>query len=220
MVWLVFRPYTQVWRSICTSESLRASTITSFSLCKSRKNNGLSNCSILTLLSTHFVKSCCSAVLFFDTDQNQSISTGKGWSKPEIIISIPSPVVLRLHSLALMLFSLYKPKTISTWLHGLKRKLNVLQRLMRKSLYVSRFCFFIDTFLAYTMKSIITLLCCWRQMRWNIFCYHTFDFSYQFRLIWLSDQTSFCKINAYRWDFITHENFKIEISQASIVNMM
>ena len=37
---------------------------------------------------------------------------------------------------------------------------------------------------------------CWWQMRWNIFCYHSFKFSCQFRLIWLSDQTSFCKIKS------------------------
>ena len=57
------------------------------------------------------------------------------------------------------------------------------------------------------------------QMRWNNFYYHTFKFSYEFRLIWLSDQTSFCKIKTCRWNFIAHENFKIEVSQASIVNM-
>ena len=107
--------------------------IQSFSLCEPPKNNGLSNCSFLTLVSTHIAKSYGSAVLFFDTDQNRSISTtGKGRSKSEIIVSMPSPVVLRLRSLALMLFSLYKSKLMSTWLHDLKRKLNVLQRLMKK----------------------------------------------------------------------------------------
>ena len=129
--------------------------IASFYLCEPPKNNGLSNCSLLTLLSTHFVNSCSSAVLFYDADQNWSVSTGKDWSKPEIIVSMPSPVVLRLSSLALMLFSLYTSKTVSTWLHDLKRKLNVLQKLMKKSLYVW---LFFDTFLAYAMKSIITFL--------------------------------------------------------------
>ena len=72
------------------------------------------------------MKSCCSAVLFFDTDQIRLVSTGKGLSKPEIIVSLPSPVVLCLCSLALMLFSLYTSKTIYTRLHDLKRKLKVL----------------------------------------------------------------------------------------------
>ena len=122
--------------------------ISSFSLCEPPKNNGLSNCSFLTLLSTYFEKSCCSAVLFFDTDQNRSISMGKVLSKPEIIVSIPSN--------ALTLFSLHTSKTISPRLYDLKRKLNVLQWLMKKSLYVFRFCFFIDTFPFYDMKLIIT----------------------------------------------------------------
>ena len=65
----------------------------------------------------------------------------------------------------------------------------------------------------------VSMMICWQQMRWNIFCDHTFKFSCQFTLICLSDQTSFYKIKIYRWDFIAHENFKIEISQASIVNM-
>ena len=129
--------------------------IASFYLCEPPKNNSLSNCSLLTLLSTHFVNSCSSAVLFYDADQNWSVSTGKDLSKPEIIVSMPSPVVLRLSSLALMLFSLYTSKTVSTWLHDLKRKLNVLQKLMKKSLYVW---LFFDTFLVYAMKSIITFL--------------------------------------------------------------
>ena len=104
------------------------------------------------------MKSCCSAVLFLYTVQNRSISTGRGWSKPEIIVSMPSPVVLHLRSLSLMKFSLSTSKTISARLRDLKRKLIVLQRLMKKSLYVFRFCFFIDTFLTYAMKSIITFL--------------------------------------------------------------
>ena len=149
-----------MWKKIRSSATLRVhssnlSTLTntlaklthiaSFYLCETSKNNGLSNCSLLTLLSTHFVKICCSAFLFFDTDQNRSISTDKGWSKSEIIVSAPSPVVLRLCSLALMLFFHQYP----TQLHDLKRKLNVLQRLMKKSLYVFRFCFSIYTFPAH-----------------------------------------------------------------------
>ena len=144
--------------STLTNPLTKLTHIPSLSLFKSPKNNGLSNCSLLTLLSTHFMKSCCSAVLFFDTDQNRSISTGKGWPKSEIIVSMPSTVVLRLRSLALMLFSFYASKTISTQLYDLKRKLYVLQRPMKKSLYVFRFYFFIGTFLAYAMKSIITFL--------------------------------------------------------------
>ena len=57
----------------------------------------------------------------------------------------------------------------------------------------------------------VSMVICWQQMRWNS--------SVQFRLNWLSDQTSFCKIKTCSWDFITHENFTIEISQARIVNM-
>ena len=116
-----------------TNPLTKLTHIASFSLCEPPKNNVLSNCSLLILSSTHFVKSCCSAVLFFDTDQNQSISTGRGWSKPEIIVSMLSPVVLRLRSLSLMVLSLYTSKAIFTWLHDLKRKLNVLQRLTKKA---------------------------------------------------------------------------------------
>ena len=136
--------------STLTNPLTKLTHISSFSLCEPPKSNGLSNCSILTLLSTYFEKSCCSAVLFFDTDQNRSISTGKVWWKPEIIVSIPSN--------ALMLLSLYTSKAISTQLHDLKRKLNVLQWLMKKSLYVFMFCFFIETFPLYAMKLIITFL--------------------------------------------------------------
>ena len=144
--------------STLTNPVTKLTHMASFYLWEPPKNNGLSNCSLLTLLSTHFVKSCSSAVLFYDADQYWSISTGKGWSQPEIIVSMPSPVVFRLSSLALMLFSLYTSKTLSTQLHDLKRKLNVLQKLMKNLLYVFRFGFFIDTFLAYAMKSIITFL--------------------------------------------------------------
>ena len=119
--------------STLTNPLTKLTHIASFFFCEPPKNNGLLNCSLLTLLSTHFVKSCCSAVLFFDTDQNQSISTGRGWSKPEIIVSMLSPVVLRLRSLSLMVLSLYTSKTIFTRLHDLKRKLNVLQRLTKKA---------------------------------------------------------------------------------------
>ena len=100
------------------------------------------------------MKSCCSAVLLSDTEQKLSISSSKGRSKPEIIISIISTGVLRLNSLALMLFSFYTSDTISTQLQDLKRKLQVLQRLTRK---LFRFCFFIGTLVAYTIKSIIIL---------------------------------------------------------------
>ena len=93
--------------------------IASFCLCQPSKNNGLSNCSPLTLVSVLVVKSCCSAFLLFDTDQNRSISTGKGWSKPEIIVSIHSTVALRLYSLALMLFfcthQIQYPPDCSVW---------------------------------------------------------------------------------------------------------
>ena len=203
-----------------TSPLIKLTHIASWSLCEPPKNNGLSNFSLLTLLSTHFVKICCITVLFFDTDQNRSISMGKGWSKPEMVVSMPSPVVLDLRSLAFMLFFLYTSKTTSTWLHDLKRNLNLLQRLMKK-FYVFRFWFFIDTFLAYAMKSIITFLwwCIGSKCVGIFFCYHTFKFSCQFRIIWLLDQTSFCKTKTCRWDIIAHDNFKIEISQASIVNM-
>ena len=118
------------------------------------KNNDLSNCLLLTLLSILSMKSCCSAVLLSDTEQKLSISSSKGRSKPEIIISIISTGVLRLNSLALMLLSFYTSDTISTQLQDLKRKLHVLQRLTRK---LFRFCFFIGTLVAYTIKSIIIL---------------------------------------------------------------
>ena len=145
--------------------------IASFYLCEPPKNNGLSNCSLLTLLSTHFVNSCSSAVLFYDADQNWSVSTGKDWSKPEIIVSMPSPVVLRLSSLALMLFSLYTSKTVSTWLHDLKRKLNVLQKLMKKSLYVWLFFWHLSS-ICHEINNHVSMMICWRQVRWNIICYH------------------------------------------------
>ena len=119
------------------------------------KNNDLSNCLLLTLLSILSMKSCCSAVLLSDTEQKLSIFSSKGRSKREIIISIISTGVLHLNSLALMLFSFYTSDTISTQLQDLKRKLNVLQRLTRK---LFRFCFFIGTLVAYTIKSIIMSL--------------------------------------------------------------
>ena len=130
--------------STLTNPLKKPTHIASFSLCELPKNNSLSNFSCLAFVSTHFVKSCCSAVLFFDTDQKRSISTGKSCSKPEIIVSMP--VVLRLRSLALMLFSLYKSKTISTQLNDLKRKLNVLQRLMKNRCMFLAFAFLLTLF--------------------------------------------------------------------------
>ena len=55
---------------------------------------------------------------------------------------MPSPVLLRLSSLALMLFSLYTSKTTFTRLHDLKRKLNMLQRLMKARFMFLGFAFF------------------------------------------------------------------------------
>ena len=104
--------------STLTNPVTKLTHMASFYLWEPPKNNGLSNCSLLTLLSNHFVKSCSSAVLFYDADQYWSISTGKDWSQPEIIVSMSSSVVFRLSSLALMLFSLYTSKTLPncmTW---------------------------------------------------------------------------------------------------------
>ena len=132
--------------STLTNPLTKLTHIALFSLCKPIKNNSLSNCSLLTLLSTHFMTSFCSAVLFFEADKNWAISMGKDWSKLEVIVSVFSPVVLRLCWLALMLFSLYTSKTISTRLNDLKRKPNALQRLMKKSFYVFSFDFLLTLF--------------------------------------------------------------------------
>ena len=135
----------------------------------------------------------------------------KIWNK----FSIPSPVVLCLPWLALMLFSLYISKTIFT-----RRNLNMLQRLIINRFMFLEFAFFWHFFsICNEVNNHVSMMIYWRQMHWNIICYHTFKFSCQFRLVRLSDQTSFCKIKASRWDFIAHENLKIKILQASIVNM-
>ena len=63
--------------STLTNPLTKLTPIASFSLCEPPKNNGLSNCSLLTLLSTHIMKSFCSAVLIFDADKNWAISKGK-----------------------------------------------------------------------------------------------------------------------------------------------
>ena len=90
------------------------------------------------------MKSCCGDVLFFDRGQNWSIFLGKDRSKPEIIVFLSA--ILRLRSLALMLFSLYTPKTISTQLHGLKRKLNVLQGVVKNRSLLLGFSFLLVFF--------------------------------------------------------------------------
>ena len=63
MVRLVFRPYTQVWRSICTSESLRASTRVSpgFTLLKhsSPSFGSYQICSYSNLSQKIMVGRCC-----------------------------------------------------------------------------------------------------------------------------------------------------------------
>ena len=50
--------------SALTNPLTKLTQIASFSLNEPPKNNSLSNCSLLFLLSTLFVKKCCSAVLF------------------------------------------------------------------------------------------------------------------------------------------------------------
>ena len=75
------------------------------------------------------------------------------------------------------------------------------------------------TSICHEIDNHVSMMICWWQMRWNIFCYHAFKFSYHFIIIWLLNQTSFCKIKACRWNFISHEYSEIEISQESIVNM-
>ena len=132
--------------------------IASFSLCEPPKNNSLSNFSLWTFLSTHVVKSCCSAILFFDTDQKRSISTGKRRSKPQIIVSMPSPVVLRLRSLALMLLFFVHIKNNIYPIVWLEKKSEYAPETDEKSLYVFRFFLLIYTFPVYVMKSIITFL--------------------------------------------------------------
>ena len=55
--------------SALTNPLTKLTHIAKFSLCEPPMNNNLSNCSLLTLMSDHFVKSCCSAVLIFQTNQ-------------------------------------------------------------------------------------------------------------------------------------------------------